>query len=331
MPARPESLPAFESLDRLTTVEMRPPTSPSGIVGPFYDLVRRDGPPLTYRIAHALLARRGTPTLIVTGLVDTVRFPHGEIDGPIGSLALARSLSLLGSEVTVAIDPEARGPVETILEQAGLASSVRVHVAGFADADAARDFAGGFDTVVAVEKLGRNSLGGRHLIWGTPVDVGDPFADEYLLAAAERGALTVAVGDNGNEIGFGAIASAAAPLTPAGVVVDGGFFAATAVDHLLPASVSNLGCYAITAALAILADDADLALPGATVRRWTELGLAAGLRSGGVDDPTFQGDDGVPLRYVEAHAELLAGVVHQALLDRPRVEALRESVRGVPA
>jgi hypothetical protein len=322
MPTRPEALPAFESLDRLATIEMRPPTCPSGIVGPFYDLVRRDGPPLTYRIARALLDRRGTPTLIVTGLVDTARFPRGEVDGPIGSLALARCLARLGSEVTVTIDPEAHGPVAAVVEQAGLASSVRVHAAGFADAAAAREFAGGFDTVVAVEKLGRNSRGVRHLLRGTPVDVGDPFADEYVLAAAARGALTVAVGDNGNEIGFGGIAAAAAPLCPKGVRVDGGFFAATAVDHLLPASVSNLGCYAIAAALAIAADDADLAVSGATVRRWTELGLAAGLRSGGVDDPDFQGDDGVPLRYVEAHAELLAGIVHQALLDRPRIEAL---------
>jgi D-glutamate cyclase len=323
----PETLPAFESLDRLAVVEMRPPTSPAGIVGPLYRLARRDGPPLTYRIGRALLERRGGPVLIVTGLVDTVRFPRGEVDGPIGSLALARALARLGAPVTVAIDPEAHGPVRAILEQAGLESSVRLHGAEFPDACAAREFALGFDTVAAVEKLGRNARGGRHLIWGTPVEVGDPFADEYVLAAAARGTLTVAVGDNGNEIGFGEIAGAAGPLTPPGVTVDGGFFAATPVEHLLPASVSNLGCYAIAAALAILADDASLALPGAEVRRWTELGLAAGLRSGGVDDPGFQGDDGVPLRYVEAHAELLAGVVHQALLDRPRIAALA----GAPA
>ncbi|MFE7438987.1 glutamate cyclase domain-containing protein [Streptomyces chartreusis] len=322
MSARPEPLPAFESLDRLAQIEMRPPTSPAGIVGPFYELVRRDGPPLTYRIAQDLLNRRGGPALIVTGLVDTVRFPHGEIDGPIGSLALARCLSLLGADVTIAIDPEARGPVTAILEQAGLTSSITLHVAQFPDAESARTFAQGFDAVIAVEKLGRNAIGGRHLIWGTPVDVGDPFADDYIQGAKERGALTVGVGDNGNEIGFGNIGEAAEPLTPPGVTVDGGFFAATAVDHLLPASISNLGCYAIVAALAILADNADLVLPGGVVRGWTELGLAAGLRSGGVDDPDFQGDDGVPLRYVEAHAELLAGVVHQALLDRPRIAAL---------
>jgi D-glutamate cyclase len=314
---KPEALPAFESLDRLATVEMRPPTSPSGILGGFYALARQDRErPLTHDIAAALLERRGQPVLIVTGLVDSVRFPHGEVDGPIGSLALARTLAMLGSEVTIVIDAEAMEPVARIAAHADL-ENVTLREADFGNAAAAGAFAEKFGIVIAVEKLGRNAVGGRHLVWGTPVDVGDPHADEYFRAAQAAGALTVAVGDNGNEIGFGAIRNAAEPLTPAGVEVEGGFFAATAVDHFIPASVSNLGCYAIAAALAVLARQGDLAMSGERVREWTALGLATGLRSGGVDDPDFQGDDGIPLRYIAAHAEVMAGVVHQSLLGDP--------------
>ncbi|GAA3528191.1 hypothetical protein GCM10022222_08970 [Amycolatopsis ultiminotia] len=314
---KPEALPAFESLDRLATVEMRPPTSPSGIMSGFYALAREGRErPLTHDVAAALLERQAEPVLIVTGLVDSARFPQGEVDGPIGSLALARALALLGSEVTIVIDAEALGPVARIAEHAAL-ERVTLREADFTGDAAARAFAETFGVVIGVEKLGRNAIGGRHLVWGTPVEAGDPYADEYFRAAQAAGALTVAVGDNGNEIGFGGIREAAESLTPAGVTVAGGFFAATGVDQFLPAAVSNLGCYAIAAALAVLSRRAELAMSGEQVREWTGLGLASGLRSGGVDDPGFVGDDGIPLRYVAAHAELLAGVVHQSLLGEP--------------
>lgn len=309
----PEVHPAFESLDRIAIIEMRPPTSPSGIVGPFYRLARAGSPePLTYQIANAVLSREPTDVLIVTGLVDSVRFPCGEIDGPIGSLALARAMSMLGHRVTIIVDDEAIAPIRAVADVADL--DIHLRAGHFSDGQAARKFGARHGIVFAVEKLGRNAIGGRHLIWGTPVTVGDPHGDDYVLGAAAAGALTVGVGDNGNEIGFGNIRADAEPLTPAGVVVDGGFFAATAVDHLLPASVSNIGCYAIAAALAVAGRRPELAIDGATVALWTETGLDAGLRSGGVDDVAFRGDDGIPVPFVAATADMFAGVVHQASL-----------------
>jgi D-glutamate cyclase len=309
----PECHPAFESLDRIATTEMRPPTSPSGIVGPFYALARAGSPdPLTYQIANAVLSREPTDVLIVTGLVDSVRFPCGEIDGPIGSLALARAMTKLGHRVTIVVDDDAIAPIRAVADVADL--DIELRAGHFADAQAAREFGARHGIVFAVEKLGRNTIGGRHLIWGTPVTVGDPHADDYVLGAAAAGALTVGVGDNGNEIGFGNIRVDAEPLTPAGVHVDGGFFAATVVDHLMPASVSNIGCYAIAAALAVAGHRPDLAMDGATVALWTNTGLDAGLRSGGVDDIAFRGDDGIPVPFVAATADMFAGVVHQASL-----------------
>lgn len=324
----PETYPAFESLDRIAITEMRPPTSPAGIVAPFYQLVRGASPePLTYQIAQAILSRETADVLIVTGLVDTGRFPRGEIDGPIGSIALARAMTMLGHRATIIVDEEAIVPIRAIL---GIADcpTVQLRTADFADAESARSFGSRHGIVFAVEKLGRNSTGGRHLIWGTPVTVGDPYADDYVLGATDAGALTVGVGDNGNEIGFGNIADRAAALTPAGVHVDGGFFAATSVDYLLPAAVSNFGCYAIVAALAVASGQSVLALDGSVILRWTEAGLDAGLRSGGVDDIAFRGDDGIPLPFVAATAEMFAGIAHQALLGTQWVAATPAPIRS---
>lgn len=315
MATTPEAHPCFESLDRLAIVEMRPPTSPSGIVAGFYALCRPAGSdPLTYQVGRALTALSpSSRVLLVTGLVDEVRFPRGEVDGPIGTAALARALTLLGHRVTIAIDEEAADCVRAVLSAAGI-DDVKLVTPDCADTDEARAYGASFDAVGAVEKLGRNSLGERHLIWGTPVEAGDALADDYVLGALHAGRPTFAVGDNGNEIGFGVVGDAAEALTPAGVNCEGGFFAATPVDVMLPASVSNFGCYAVVAALAVLNERPDLVLDGAELRRWTEAGLDAGLRSGGVDDPAFRGDDGVPLQFVHAYADMLAGVVHQRLL-----------------
>lgn len=316
-----DKYPAFESLDRIAVTEMRPPTSPAGIVAAFYELVRASGDlPLTYQISRAILDRTPGKALVVTGLVDTERFPVGEIDGPLGSIALARALVALGHDVTIIVDSEAIAPISAVLEAADI-SGITLQAASFTDTAAAREFGAQFGLVVAVEKLGRNSKGGRHLVWGTPVLIGDEFADDYVIGAAEAGALTVGIGDNGNEIGFGKIRQLAEPLTPAGVVVDGGFFAATDVDYLLPASVSNFGCYALISALAIASGRGELALDGETIGRWTNVGLDNGLRSGGVDDIHFRGDDGIPTRFVIATAEMFAGVVHQALLGDAWVAA----------
>ena len=100
----------------------------------------------------------------MTGLVDSVRFPCGEIDGPIGSLALARALTMLGHRVTIIVDDEAIAPIRAVADVADLDISL---VAGhFADASSAAEFGAGFGMVFAVEKLG------PQLIWRTPSDLG---------------------------------------------------------------------------------------------------------------------------------------------------------------
>lgn len=314
----PERFPAYEALDRLAIVEMRPPTMPAGVMGPFYRLVRSaDIEPLTHQIAQAILARSTSRALIITGLVDEIHYPCGEIDGPIGSIALARALLALSWDVTIIIEAEAHPPVRAVLDLANL-PKVSLEASHFSSLEGARAFGAGFDLVLAIEKLGRNGKGIRHLLSGKPCTAGDPYSDDYVLAATEAGALTIGVGDNGNEIGFGKLPRSAGQITPTGIrcgcPCGEGVFSVTPCDYLLPAAVSNLGCYALAAALALLSGRADLAMSGEEVREWTECGLDAGLRCGGNPDPFFRGDDGIPVRFMAAHVETIAGVVHQGLL-----------------
>lgn len=315
MHSEPERFPEFESLDRLALAEMRPAASPAGVVGALYGLLRSpDEPPLTYQLAQAMRSVTGSRVLIVTGLVEPHRFPKGEIDGPLGSIALARALTMLGHAVTIVADVEVVPSLRALLNITP-AEGITVQAGDFPSAQRAREFAREFGLVIAIEKLSRNSKGVRHLVWGTPCETGDPYADDYILAAKESGATTLGVGDNGNEIGFGKVpfsqASAAPRGQDCGCPCGGGIFAATPCDLILPASVSNLGCYALTAALAVLAKRSDLTVSGDQVRQWIELGLRSGLRSGGVDDLNFAGDDGIPTRYIAAHADLFAGVASQ--------------------
>lgn len=317
---KPDAWPAFEALDHLALVEMRPPISPAGVMGPFYALLRgSEDPPLHEQICRALRPLHGTGArvLVVTGLVDEVRFPKGEIDGPLGSLVLARALAMLGWESTVIIDAEAAAPTEAILALMD-APGVRVRSGDFQDAASARAYGAEFAAVVAVEKLGRNAKGVRHLVGGKPCDGGDQYADDYVLGATAAGALTIGIGDNGNEIGFGKLPREAGGVTARGLECGcpcgDGIMSRTACDILLPAAVSNVGCYTVAAALALDCGRADLAVSGEQVRAWIESGLDAGLRAGAVADTLFRGDDGIPTRYCAAHAELIAGVVHQGLL-----------------
>jgi hypothetical protein len=113
----PGRFPEYESLDRLALAEMRPPASPAGVVRALYGLLRSsDEPPLTYQLAQAILSTEGSRVLIVTGLVEPHRFPKGEIDGPLGSIALARALTLLGYSVTIVADVEVIPALRALLD-----------------------------------------------------------------------------------------------------------------------------------------------------------------------------------------------------------------------
>ena len=100
---------------------------------------------------------------------------------------------------------------------------------------------------------------------------------DYLVEeAAKRGIPTIGVGDGGNEIGMGAISEAVHKHVPHGEIL----CARTVTDVLLPCGVSNWGCYAIQAGLALLTGKVELLHSAGMERKLIDAAAAAGLVDG---------------------------------------------------
>jgi D-glutamate cyclase len=132
---------------------------------------------------------------------------------------------------------------------------------------------------------------------------------DYLVEEATTSQIpTIGVGDGGNEIGMGAVAEAVHQYVPHGNIL----CAKLATDVLLPAGVSNWGCYAIQAALAVMTGKPDLIHTAAMERRLVEAAANAGLVDGntGKCEPTV---DGLPIEVHAGIVELLAATAQRGL------------------
>ena len=150
--------------------------------------------------------------------------------------------------------------------------------------------------------------GTYHNMLGQDYTEGRARIDYVVHEATNRHIPTIGVGDGGNEIGMGAIAEAVHKYVPHGQIL----CAKTATDVLLPAGVSNWGCYAIQAALALLTGKAELAHTGAMEKRLIEAAANAGLVDGntGKCEPTV---DGMPLEVHMGIVDLLAAAMQRGL------------------
>ena len=112
--------------------------------------------------------------------------------------------------------------------------------------------------VVAIEAPGANSKGEYHNSLGVNVTELEAKTDVLFQKLKEKGVLNIAIGDLGNETGMGSIADHIQryiPFTAEGQCqcqCHGGILAATKADHIITATVSDWGCYAMMAALAYL-------------------------------------------------------------------------------
>jgi hypothetical protein len=295
-----------DSLDRAVSIEMRFADGlPRGVVTPLYDAARAvAGGSMSFRAAQAIRSkvRRGDHVLVVTGAGTPPWLPKGETDGPLGAAALARAIEVgLGGKPILL--GEARNLPSTIgaTEAAGL---VVVDEATFAQRDGcalalplplgiepgqriAEELFARFSPtcIVFVEKAGPNEKGVFHSILGTGRQP-DTMANAQLLAelAAQRGVLTVGIGDGGNEIGCGAILEAVQRVQPFGrkciCPCGAGVATVSRCDHLVFASISNWGAYAVAAALAGLLDRPDVLHDVETEQRMLAASLAGGAMDG---------------------------------------------------
>lgn len=310
-----------ENLDGL----LRTDIPARAVIGPLYQAARQEcGQPLTLAAVKLLqkAIKPGDTVVIATGWVDQplVAPGCGESDGPPGAVALARALRLaLKAAPVIVTDGCLVEGVKRVAQAAGfqcvlpeeiihsirldklLTTSVLPFPADAAEAKAAAlALLDGIKPAacIAVERGGGNAAGIIHNMAGMDTGASQAKLDYLFQLARQRNVATVAVGDGGNEIGMANIAEAVRSQVPFGdkcqCPCSGGVAAATAVDVLVTASISNWGAYALAAMLAAATGVIGAANDAEKERRVLEAAAAAGFHdpiSGGV----FPGADGCGL------------------------------------
>ncbi len=269
---------------------------------------RTSGAPLSSSIVDALLARPGRRVALFTGFVVPESFPGGENDGPLGAVALARALKRAGFVAAIHVDPQVLDHTTWLAAEIG--ADVRVAPI---PAIPSADSVDAIDVAIAIEKPGENAVGHLHAWSGRRIEEGSISIDGLFerLSAADKP--TVAIGDRGNEIGFGAIYDEVLSLVPearrCSCGCGGGTAAVAPADHLYPAAASNWGAYGLCAGLALATGDRSLALRPEEEERLLNVAAVRGCRDGLLNTVAF-GVDGisgsVSIRIVGALGELVA-------------------------
>jgi hypothetical protein len=325
------------NLDHACTLDLRPKGLTTGYIARLHAAaVEALGAPLTLLAALGLheRLRRGATVLICTGFLNRTFLPAGESDGPPGAATLARVFSVAYGAVPVVLVEEEIVPGQVAcLRAAGL----QVHDFGLAQtipfgstvlpfptepeparAEAARLLGETAPVaVLATEKLGPNQLGITHSATGMSNEHHPRSRVEHLFAAARAaGVLTIGVGDNGNDIGFGLIEAAVRRHKPYGDVCQcpcrGGLVCTVPTDLLVTASVSNWGVHGIEAALCGLLGDPTLFHDREMELRILDAYFRLGAADGADGSYRF-GVDGSPA-YISGHiVDIMRVMLDQAL------------------
>ncbi len=329
------------SIDQLLAVEIRMLGQAVGVIPKLAAAARQvAGRSVSFTAAKALQerVRPGDAILITTGTGLPPYLPAGETDGPPGAAALVRTTQLaLGARSVLVSEPAFLPPIEAASKAMGFRPAPWEVVSRIPFTTALEEFpveGDGRDiaqslldrfrpaAVISIERTGPNRVGVRHSSTGMAgVDPHLGRMEELIKAARGQEVLTIGVGDNGNEIGFGVIEEAVRAHKPYGdrcqCPCGQGIADHTVVDALLVASVSNWGAYGLAAALALLREDPTYLHSPDDEHRVLLACTAAGAVDGatGAATPTV---DGIP---TEAHLDiirLLQAIVRQALRVRKR-------------
>lgn len=340
-PADPLIAQIGENVDQLVTLDVMS----YGVIGPLYRAgrARQGGRPLCLqaaeRLRQALAPGRGA--ILTTGLIIPGHHPYGETDGPIGTAVLARGLAYgLAARVLVMTEAELVAVNAALLRAAGLqviapealvgedgrhrpvAAVIALPRDTKAAAALSRHWLAAIDAacVVAIEKPGANRHGVYHMVGGTDISASVAKGHALFAAARAHGALTIGIGDRGNELGLGNLAAIVHDLLPfgrdCGCPCHGGVADETPADLAIPAVVSNWGAYGVVACLAALLEQPALIQDAALE---SEL-FAVAQRLGGVDGMSGRAEraaDGVPEAVHRGLVRLLAEIYRARSVRTP--------------
>ncbi len=265
------------AIDQLITIEAKNRGMPHNVLGTMYAAARKlaGGRPITMLAAEKLKSalKPGDTVLILTGAGYAPTMPEGESDGPPGAASLARILYKgLGAVPVYACEKCHVRPIVASSHAAGVMVKEEFHDArdrhlgaGLAISPLSQKEVPAWiehiykemkpKVVISTERLGPGKGGIVHNATGQPLQgkgshVRHDAVDisGLVTEATKKGLLTIGIGDHGNEIGFGAIRAAVLEVMPKGDAL----CTTVATDIVLPAMMSNWGCYGIEAALAWL-------------------------------------------------------------------------------
>lgn len=287
--------------------------------------------PLCGTITASLLAIPSARVSLFTGFVVPGRYPAGENDGPLGAAALARALKRAGFRPRIYVDPEILETMRWLLAELGADISVTpIEREPSVPLDS-------IDVAIAIEKPGANAEGVLHTFDGNRIDGGSRPIDRLVADLDRHGTLTIGIGDQGNEIGFGALHDALGRLNPKTRTCtcgcSDGVAAVTATRYLYPAAVSNWGAYGLAAALALSVGDPSIALRPEEERRMLLVAAVRGCCDGvrrrgvfGVDG--LAGDASVRLvRALHDVVTRFSARSHESAPVRDPIESENEALR----
>ena len=231
--------------------------------------------------------------LIVTGFPIT-GCGVGETDGPPGAVNLAALFHQLGKRVCLVTDPMSQALVAAGRDL--LCPAVPVECVPFANSgEFCRGLLGRLDPthVIAIERPGKGRDGHFHNSRGEVIDAMISDTDCLLLGGK---AVTIAIGDGGNELGMGALRSYIEAGVPCGELI----CADLTADYTLAAGVSNWWGWGIAALLSLRLGRDLLPSDGQESRL-----LDAVVRAGGVDGVTRRRECTVDSLSLEQNLDVL--------------------------
>ncbi|MGI6343699.1 MAG: glutamate cyclase domain-containing protein [Bacillota bacterium] len=208
-----------------------------------------------------------------------------ETDGPLGTLILADALERQGVTASIFTDEGALPIFQRGRRLLDLGCDIRGFSPGAVEADGLLSQLQP-DLLIAIERTGRAQDGCYYNANGDDVTQDVAHFDDLFLAAMQAGVETIAVGDGGNELGFGQRRSEAERLLGEAAHIA----CATPATYLLPCGVSNWGGYALAAAISGRASPDELRSEIVLGTLLTEI-VAAGAVDGvsGRRSPTVDG------------------------------------------
>jgi hypothetical protein len=176
--------------------------------------------------------------------------------------------------------------------------------------------------VIAVEKLGPNKKGVFHSVTGVSIPAdSQSHVQRVIEEAKNRGALTIGIGDGGNEIGYGLITEEVGRIQTYGdhcrCACGAGIATVVATDVLVSAAVSNWGAYGVAACMAYLLRNPDLLHDEHSEYRMLDAAVRAGAVDGAYGTQSLS-VDGIACRTQQAVITMLHSIVESGLEEISR-------------